>query len=87
MGDVKHTPGPWWIAGKITIRSGKKGTHSEGWIGSVNWRNREANARLIAAAPDLLAELTRMVECARIAGITLGNMDAARAAIARATEA
>jgi hypothetical protein len=44
---TKFTPGPWRIAGKGTIRAG------DGWIGDTHWRNREANARLIAAAPDL----------------------------------
>ena len=49
---VKHTPGPWWVAGKGTIRWGDAKSHLTGWIASVNWRNRDANARLIAAAPD-----------------------------------
>ena len=43
----KHTPGPWRIAGKGTIRKG-----DNDWIADIHWRNREANARLIVAAPD-----------------------------------
>ena len=49
----KHTPGPWWLAGASTIRCGDSKTG--GWIGRVNWRNRDANARLMVAAPDMLA--------------------------------
>ncbi|MCO5159650.1 MAG: hypothetical protein M9939_00820 [Mesorhizobium sp.] len=51
MNEPKWTPGPWRIAGKGTIRAG------QGWIADVNWRNRDANARLIAAAPDLAEAL------------------------------
>jgi|GEM_PF-1192213 len=50
----RHTPGPWWVAGKGTIRWGDPKSSRTGWIGTVNWRDKEANARLIAAAPDLL---------------------------------
>lgn len=41
------TPGPWRLAGKATIRAG------DGWIAQVNWRNREANAAIVIAAPDM----------------------------------
>jgi hypothetical protein len=51
MNEPKWTKGPWRIAGKGTIRAG------QGWIADVHWQNREANARLIAAAPDLYAAL------------------------------
>ena len=52
--DERHTPGPWPVVGRTggTIRSS-----DGGWIANVNWRNRKANARLIAAAPDLLGAL------------------------------
>ncbi len=45
---VGHTAGPWRIAGKGTIRAG-----DHHWIANVNWRNRDANARIIAAAPTM----------------------------------
>jgi hypothetical protein len=51
------TPGPWRIAGTGTIRFGKNE-----WIASVNWRNRAANARLIAAAPYLYEALENLCE-------------------------
>lgn len=44
------TLGPWRISGQGTIRAG------DGWIGDVHWRNRKANAALIAASPDLAAQ-------------------------------
>lgn len=56
-----HTPGPWFISGKGTIRYGNgKADPKGGWIADAHWRNREANARLIAAAPELLEALTAM---------------------------
>jgi hypothetical protein len=47
-----HTPGPWNVNGKQSIR----GANSE-YIARTNWQNGEANARLIAAAPELLEAL------------------------------
>ena len=81
---VKHTPGPW-----------KAGT---GWVGTNDnamicgdfpgiYRDNgqaEANLRLIAAAPDLLAALIQMLhEYAPLMGSTQA-VDVARAAIAKA---
>ena len=92
---AKHTPGPWWHdddkeVGCIVIRA------PDG--DAVPWQiasmcdigpsgNEEANARLIAAAPELLAalkELVRVGEAARIGNIVLDPM---RAAIAKAEAA
>lgn len=56
MNAPKHTPGPWWLAGKATVRFGDKA--ASGWIANVHWRNRSANATLITAAPDLLEAAT-----------------------------
>lgn len=55
-----HTPGPWsYEASTKTIRS----VPANYWLASMNsWDgavNHEANARLIAAAPDLLAALQK----------------------------
>jgi len=58
--DVKHTPGPWVLDRNADIR-----THEDHWAGSVEGNliayvahtedvMGEANAHLIAAAPDLL---------------------------------
>lgn len=51
MSDGTHTPGPWRVAGKKTIRS------DNGWIATMHWQNSAANAALVAAAPDMLAAL------------------------------
>lgn len=56
MTETKWTPGPWRISGKGTVRAG------DDWVGSVHWRNREANARLIAAAPDLYEALQKLLD-------------------------
>jgi hypothetical protein len=55
----KHTPGPWVIKGQDIM-----GNEPNGFI--CSWSGRSADARLIAAAPDLLdacREFVRKVEC------------------------
>jgi hypothetical protein len=42
---AEHTPTPWYISGKSTIRRG-----SNDWIGYVHWRNGAANAEFIVRA-------------------------------------
>lgn len=60
-----HTPGPWHIRGKQSIRG-----HGGEYIAKTNWQNGEANARLIAAAPDLLEALeTSLAFVAAWAGV------------------
>jgi hypothetical protein len=56
---VGHTPGPWRVSGIGTIES--EGDNPE-CIASVMPRNLSENARLIAAAPCLLAALRRLVD-------------------------
>jgi hypothetical protein len=85
--DAKYTPGPW------TWGENFRGLYGEGpdneiltyepyegmWLTYCN--AREANARLIAAAPDLLEALRdvlRVVDCVVV------EFDVARAAIAKA---
>lgn len=77
----KRTPGPW------EVWRGDVWSASDYLICNVN-RAREvapkANARLIAAAPDLLAALQGLM---RLAGPShIGPWDVARAAIRKATE-
>jgi hypothetical protein len=67
MADAKHTPGPWTYVENIEACYAF-GTN-EGWevgnadeqVGLAFVPGREANARLIAAAPDLLAALEALV--------------------------
>lgn len=55
--NTQHTPGPWTISGMSTINTlGGNKTY----IASIAKNDRHANARLIAAAPDLLATLEKV---------------------------
>ena len=87
MTDTTHTPGPW----RVLHKTGVFPMDSDCWtIGTAEQHRKEheANARLIAAAPDLLAALQEVLPLAENwghpdhPGITAG-----RAAIARATGA
>lgn len=73
----KHTQGPWLVNGKQSIR----GTNGE-YIARANWNNGEANARLIAAAPDLLFHLFAAANYVDVLG---GDSKAYRVAINKAT--
>jgi hypothetical protein len=107
MGETKHTPGPWHVddgtfegietgvySADALICVAENGECMEMAFGDERWSVHEANARLIAAAPDLLAALSRLHEIAH--GSWFGDdgtdsdeeraaMVAARAAIAKAT--
>lgn len=68
---TKHTPGPWVVGptdDTVVTHLGADGTRYE--IAQIDgdynqpetWPEMEANARLIAAAPDLLEALKRITE-------------------------
>lgn len=83
-----HTTGPWIVTGKQTIRSDSDGDFL---VANANWRNGEANARLIAAAPELLEALRGLYEdqmdylrINHLGGENNHWMVAARSAIAKA---
>jgi hypothetical protein len=63
---VKHTPGPWhtlavdWKGQGYQLRPASMSTEVIGYIGKGT--RMEANARLIAAAPDLLAFVQMLVD-------------------------
>ena len=86
----KHTPGPWrYMAGTHSHydSEGKAIARVYGPRG-IDCSRRDANARLIAAAPDLLEALKGMLS--RTDGQAIYNFmepqrEAARAAIAKAT--
>jgi hypothetical protein len=89
--NAKHTPGPWGISGKEerdlgTLSPGFleiSSAHDVCWIAKVQIHTPEgeANARLIAAAPELLEALKAVVA---IADRSTDEFDRARAAIAKA---
>lgn len=84
MSEAKHTPGPWRVSGKQSIRAGE-----QRYVAKATWDNGEANAHLIAAAPDLLEALQGLAalydtdEGCR----SMQQYIRARAAIAKATSA
>lgn len=81
---AQHTPGPWALTEKAVVASASTPiAHRVKWwsIGQLEIEEN-ANARLIAAAPDLLAALQGVV---RVADRATDEFDAARAAIAKAT--
>lgn len=85
MSEAKHTPGPWIHEGHGDITGTENGRKYD--VACVYLRipagRQDANARLIAAAPDLLEALRMMLTEAVFDGTT--GTDAARAAIAKAT--
>lgn len=90
VGAVKHTPGPWVAnnqhAGPTVwrVESDASGYPNDGWCvaDALHGPEAEANARLIAAAPDLLEALLGVVA---VADRATTEFDAARAIIRRAT--
>ena len=85
---MKHTPGPWVAThadgNDLIVKSGDiEVVAGCGWRGPPYMRgNPDADARLIAAAPDLLEALHGVL---RVADRATDEFDAARAAIAKAT--
>ncbi len=81
----KHTPGPW----KPTYESDpyRLVDHTDGReiaaVSGVDNENRDANARLIAAAPDLLEALKGLLPMWE-SGVSEPWVEAAKAAIAKA---
>lgn len=92
MSNAKHTPGPWGVligdAGPIVF-AGNKGNMVATCLRQITSAEREANARLIAAAPELLTALEVLVDLQNQAAIPHSKIAAAfgeaRAAIAKAT--
>lgn len=96
MSEMKHTPGPWAMpdSGQGRISKVKANGGWDGLIATADCgdyaRSRSeglANARLIAAAPELLEALQGILSCVsvRIDDPRIEKFDAARAAIAKAT--
>ena len=101
MTEAKHTPGPWEWAEKetrFTVLPSRKPSNWQGprnicerisYRGSSHWEEHRANARLIAAAPEMLEALERLESVVRLNvafeyEACVGAVDEARAAIAKA---
>lgn len=100
--ETKHTPGPWYLSErKIAVKGHSAGGYSGASVATTSPSNtdetRQADARLIAAAPELLAvaeEYARTLTLARLVLVasndteSLAQMDAnlsrARAVISKA---
>lgn len=94
---IKHTPGPWHSRGTLGLRNAEhlKGhcvveVASNGLRLAIlnGWRTEQqaANARMMAAAPELLDALDRLLMSADVRDAAdAGALKQARAAIANAT--
>ena len=78
---MKHTPGPWRMntRGDLPIYAGDAPNHELVAV-ALKGESQEANARLIAAAPELFACLKDALERGDIASFAVPD---ARAAIAK----
>lgn len=93
MSEPSHTPGPWETGGVITrVVVWPNGWNAPLCIADCHAKNapkteaeRVANARLIAAAPDLLAALNQVLDASEDNGdMDDIDWDGIRAAIAKA---
>lgn len=94
MTTAKHTPGPWYTNTKGDNRyQSEIAREGDGKTVAITYTSNDADAHLIAAAPDLLAAckalmLAEGMQSGKRDGVTMGlissAIDAARAAIAKA---
>lgn len=94
MSAAKHTPGPWFVDGVRFVRQEPAPRHV---ICRLPTTRNEGDARLIAAAPDLHAEMLRYLPVLERAeadpdlwsrltdGLGIATLNGYRAAIAKAT--
>ena len=87
MSEAKHTPGPWQWTQHFdpTISIYKDGFGQIARLYDSSEGAGKANARLIAAAPDLLDALIEIVSADDAHELTQKHIESARAAIAKAT--
>lgn len=94
MKEAKHTPGPWWVEGGDPNAPSWAGMwpniHADGYevVGAQglygDYDTDMANARLIAAAPDLLAALMMVLDDPQALDGRPRTAECVRAAIAKA---
>ena len=87
---MKHTPGPWSYWNGICSPGGRvtqdeTGTHIAIPTVYANAQLTDANARLIAAAPELFEALKSVLDMASSGVPNFGTVVSARAAIAKST--
>jgi hypothetical protein len=91
---TRHTPGPWRVFDVFSdveiVTDRKDALETESIVQFKGQRNAEANARIMAAAPEMLAALELCEDVlAKLARLDDGTpsisaLDAARAALAKA---
>ena len=59
--NTQHTPGPWWHSG-LEVGTVPMMMVKVAKVSGANHQEAQANARLIAAAPDLLEALKRVMD-------------------------
>lgn len=64
----KHTPGPWYTMAKGDEYQSQISQEGTGKTVALTYTSNDADAALIAAAPDLLAAALRMVQTRRFKG-------------------
>ena len=89
MTAAKHTPGPWTVREPNGAGHGVSIPEIGAWFGTMAWAPETmANARLCAAAPDLLEALAKLTNHCRRMGFDTREeeplLDTAYAAIAKA---
>ena len=90
---TQHTPGPWQMGGELISKEGSNLEIASVWSESANRKlsprqsEADANARLIAAAPELLEAAQRVTGISWAVGSLALNdsMEQLRAVIAKAT--
>jgi hypothetical protein len=75
MTTQRYTPGPWTVEPRGNLKARQFVEAGEFRIAECITRDQEANARLIAAAPDLLATLERLANIADTAASVLWNIN------------
>lgn len=97
MSNIKYTPGPWRVEARTNAHFSIIPTEGGGYQPEVAYAYSEANARLIAAAPDQHAEMLRYLPVLERAeadpelwgrlteGLGIATLNGYRAAITKAT--
>ena len=77
--ETKHTPGPWNLDKRQEKLMGANGQSIVVWNSGLSFGNRteeaEANARLIASAPELLAACSRAFNLIKESGFSSGLIE------------
>lgn len=82
----KHTPGEWYADDTLKVRAEKDNRPvAEVDLDACEWGISEANAQLIAAAPDLLSACKCLLETAFQKDVKTPDILQAEAAIRKAT--